>query len=184
MANIFHRKTNAVAWYIFFTNVPHLCRRLVASRPHQLYRAGALGAARASHARLHAARRAKFKAWLQRADRYRWSRLRDPPVTACQAEQQMAPPSTSVWRLRRVSDWLRQPIARVRWWYFACLKTLIVNCDSVILSRVYGFWIDKSNSGRCWERYELGELVSGCCVVRAISVSHHTLQIKKLGWDI
>ncbi|XP_073964525.1 SIN3 transcription regulator family member A [Choristoneura fumiferana] len=45
--------------------------RLVASRPHQLYRAGALGAARASHARLHAARRAKFKAWLQRADHYR-----------------------------------------------------------------------------------------------------------------
>ncbi|XP_063370745.1 paired amphipathic helix protein Sin3b [Cydia amplana] len=39
--------------------------RLVASRPHHLYRSGALAAARASHARLHAARRSKFKAWLQ-----------------------------------------------------------------------------------------------------------------------
>ncbi|XP_048001853.1 LOW QUALITY PROTEIN: paired amphipathic helix protein Sin3a [Leguminivora glycinivorella] len=39
--------------------------RLVASRPHHLYRAGALAAAKASHERLHAARRAKFKTWLQ-----------------------------------------------------------------------------------------------------------------------
>ncbi|XP_072937755.1 paired amphipathic helix protein Sin3a isoform X2 [Epargyreus clarus] len=40
--------------------------RLVTSRPQQLYRAGCLRSARASHTRLHAARRARFHAWLRR----------------------------------------------------------------------------------------------------------------------
>ncbi|XP_064075591.1 paired amphipathic helix protein Sin3a isoform X6 [Vanessa tameamea] len=40
--------------------------RLVACRPQQLYRAGCLALARASHARLSAARRARFRAWLAR----------------------------------------------------------------------------------------------------------------------
>ncbi|CAB3223099.1 unnamed protein product [Arctia plantaginis] len=38
--------------------------RLLAFRPLQLYQPGALGAARASHARLAAARRERFRAWL------------------------------------------------------------------------------------------------------------------------
>ncbi|CAG5056294.1 unnamed protein product [Parnassius apollo] len=39
--------------------------RLVGGRAHVAYRAGSLAAARASHARLHAARRARFRAWLR-----------------------------------------------------------------------------------------------------------------------
>ncbi|XP_061381301.1 paired amphipathic helix protein Sin3b isoform X2 [Danaus plexippus] len=38
--------------------------RLAACRPHQLYRAGCLTAARVSHARLSAARRTRFRTWL------------------------------------------------------------------------------------------------------------------------
>ncbi|XP_041988654.1 paired amphipathic helix protein Sin3a isoform X2 [Aricia agestis] len=38
--------------------------RLVACRPQQLYRAGCLAAARATHPKLSAARRARFQAWL------------------------------------------------------------------------------------------------------------------------
>ncbi|KAI5638066.1 paired amphipathic helix repeat domain-containing protein [Phthorimaea operculella] len=39
--------------------------RLLASRPHYLYRAGSLGSAKAQQPRLSAARRARFRAWLR-----------------------------------------------------------------------------------------------------------------------
>jgi hypothetical protein len=40
--------------------------RLLSFRPLRLYRAGALSAARATHARLHARRRARLRDWLMR----------------------------------------------------------------------------------------------------------------------
>lgn len=58
--------------------------RLVARRAHVAYRAGSLAAARLSHPRLHAARRARFRAWLRR-------HLRPPHAPAPAAAAATAP---------------------------------------------------------------------------------------------